>query len=313
MPGHPDNRLPAPPVPDHIHRVRNGEIELAVFEYGRPDGVPVVLVHGWPDTHHLWDGVIPLLAEHFRVFAYDTRGYGESSAPREVAAYRLDRLATDFFAVVEHVSPEEPVHVIAHDWGSVQIWEAVCEPGADEYVRSFTSISGPNLDHLARFLRTPLRQPSPRALWHTLAQALSSAYTAFFMLPWLPDLFFRLAGSPRVWKLFLRLVEGTRPEQVHVADTLRRDMISGLRFYRANIVPRLAGPRERTTTVPVQLVVSTRDIAVRPAGYAEYARWTSDLVRHDLPRGHWLPFSDPAAIAGLAETFIATHSTFSGK
>ena len=49
-------------------------VDLAVHEGGNPDGPTVVLVHGWPDTHHLWLGVAELLAPDFRVVAYDTRG-----------------------------------------------------------------------------------------------------------------------------------------------------------------------------------------------------------------------------------------------
>ena len=49
---------------------------------------------------------------------------------------------------------------------------------------------------------------------------------------------------------------------------------------------------------------STRDIAVRPAGYDDTAKWADQVVRHDLSRGHWLPYSDPAAIAGYADAFI---------
>lgn len=290
------------------HLVRNGDISLAVFEFGPADGIPVVLVHGWPDTHHLWDSVVPLLSGKYRVISYDTRGYGQSSAPAEVSAYELSRLATDFFAVVEAVSPTEPVHVVAHDWGSVQVWEAVCEPGANQYVASFTSISGPNLDHLATWMRRGVRSGTARGIRDTLSQCLSSAYTAFFMLPILPGLFFRVVGTEKIWKLFLRLVEGTSTEQISVAPTLRRDMISGLRFYKANIIARMFGPRERRTTVPVQLLVNTRDIAVRPAGYDDTATWVDQLVRHDLPRGHWLPYSDPAAIAEYAGAFIQAQS-----
>ena len=45
------------------------------------------------------------------------------------------------------------MHVLAHDWGSVETWEAVCEPGAEEKIASFSSISGPNLDHLGMWIR----------------------------------------------------------------------------------------------------------------------------------------------------------------
>ena len=49
-------------------------VRIAVYEEGNPDGPTVVLVHGWPDSHVLWDGVAPLLADRFRIVRYDNRG-----------------------------------------------------------------------------------------------------------------------------------------------------------------------------------------------------------------------------------------------
>ena len=54
-------------------------VRIAVYEEGNPDGPTVVLVHGWPDSHVLWDGVAPLLADRFRIVRYDNRGVGQSS------------------------------------------------------------------------------------------------------------------------------------------------------------------------------------------------------------------------------------------
>ncbi|MFE3445280.1 alpha/beta fold hydrolase [Nocardia sp. NPDC059180] len=296
-------------APQRRRVVGNGDIDIAVFEYGSPDAEPVVLVHGRPDTHHLWDSVIPLLAQRFHVIAYDTRGYGESSAPKKVARYRLEELAADFFAVVDAVSPDRPVHVIAHDWGSVQVWEAVCDPGAEQRIASFTSISGPNLDHLAQWVRARLSSPTPRNVWGPLTQLVSSAYTGFFMVPVLSDLVWRVFGRAWSWRLFLRVVEGIPGERVHVAESLNRDMVSGLKFYRANIIARLTRPRERYTKVPVQLVVNTRDVAVRPAGYDDTGRWAADVVRRDVPFGHWLPFKNPELVAELGAAFVDDHRT----
>ena len=61
-------------------------VRIAVYEEGNPDGPTVVLVHGWPDSHVLWDGVAPLLADRFRVVRYDNRGVGKSSVPKPVSA-----------------------------------------------------------------------------------------------------------------------------------------------------------------------------------------------------------------------------------
>ena len=107
--------------------VHNGAVRLAVFESPLPGTSPsgddprptVVLVHGWPDTHHLWTHVAPLLAGDFRVIAYDCRGFGDSDRPDGDDPYRLSEMADDLFAVIDAVSPDNAVHVLAHDWGSV--------------------------------------------------------------------------------------------------------------------------------------------------------------------------------------------------
>ena len=61
--------------------VRNGDVALAVFEAGNPDRPTLVMVHGWPDTHLMWTEVARLLADDFRLVAYDTRGQGSPTSP----------------------------------------------------------------------------------------------------------------------------------------------------------------------------------------------------------------------------------------
>jgi pimeloyl-ACP methyl ester carboxylesterase len=77
--------------------------DLAVFE-GRRAGPTIVMVHGWPDTHRMWDGVADLLAADFRVVAYDTRGQGESVTDAPDADFTVDLLADDLFAVIDAVA-----------------------------------------------------------------------------------------------------------------------------------------------------------------------------------------------------------------
>lgn len=289
---------PASPIRRTVSR---DGFDLAVFEQGNPDGETIVLVHGWPDTHHLWDGVVPLLTDRYRVVTYDTRGHGESSVPTAITGFRLAEMSKDLFSVLDAVSPDAPAHVLAHDWGSVQVWEAVCEPEAQERIASFTSVSGPNLDHLGKWVRARFSQ---RRYLQPLSQLLSSSYTGFFMTPVLPRLFFSVVGRPGLWRKFLRVLEGTPGDQIHLAPTFREDSISGLRIYSANIVSHLLHPRERHTDVPVQLLVNHRDIAVRPAIYDDADQWCTQLTRVDLGSGHWLPFSDPAVIARSTAAFI---------
>src|SRR5690242_20660838 len=229
------------------HSVRSGEFDIAVYESGDPAAETAVLVHGWPDDHHLWDRVVPLLARRFHVVTYDTRGHGRSTRTHRTEDYRLDRFAEDFFAVADAVSPGRPVHVLAHDWGSIQVWEAVCEPQAAARVASFTSVSGPNLDHLAKWTRNRMGRG---AVWGPATQLLSSAYTFLFMTPGLNKAVMRPLSSEKVWRRFIGLMNETSPENVTLGPAFRQDFFDGMRIYRANILPRMLGPRERHTEVP---------------------------------------------------------------
>jgi len=293
------------PVPDTEQTVRSGEFDLAVYEYGDPAAETVILVHGWPDDHHLWDRVIPLLAGRFHVVAYDTRGHGRSTRTSRTRDYRLDAFAADFFAVADAVSPDRPVQVLAHDWGSVQMWEAVCEPRAAARIASFTSVSGPNLDHMGKWMRAKL---SRGAAWGPFTQLLSSAYTFLFMTPGVPRLVLRPLSAATVWQRFVGLMNETAPQNVRLGPNFREDFFDGMRIYRANILQRMVDARERHTEVPVQLVVARRDVAVRPAGYEDEPQWTSRLWRREVAAGHWLPFSHPELLATATTELIDSLS-----
>lgn len=276
--------------------VRRDGMDLAVWEGGEDTGPVVLFVHGWPDTHHLWLGVAAALADDVRVVLYDTRGHGASADPGSVDGFRLEVLAEDLRAVADAVSPDTPVHLVGHDWGSVQAWEAVCEPWAAGRIASFTSISGPNIDHLAHWMRSSRNAPD------VLLQALSSWYIWYFISPLAPRVFAR--GSRRQWERLLRRVEGLEPQPWHHADTLIGDMVSGLRIYRANVLRRLRDPRERRTTVPVLQLIPTRDVAIRPASYAETRRWAGHVEQVRLPHGHWVPLSHPDVVAAQVRRFV---------
>jgi pimeloyl-ACP methyl ester carboxylesterase len=283
--------------------VTRDDVDLALFEGGNPAGPTVVMVHGWPDTHRMWLPVAELLAPEFRVVAYDTRGQGESATSAPDASFTLPHLAADLFAVIKAVSPDEPAHVLGHDWGSVQAWEAVCEPGAEAHIASFTSMSGPNLDHLAAWTRRSLQHPTRRRVADLVSQAVSSSYIPFMVSPIAPPVVHALGRGER-WRRLLRLSEGQPPRPEALAPTLASDMVSGLRYYRANV--RLAGlePRDRRTTVPVLQLVLTRDLAVREAPLTESDRWTEHLERRRLPHGHWVALTSPEVVAEETRQFV---------
>src|SRR6202044_2599183 len=106
------------------------------------DRPTVVLVHGFPDTCAVWEPVAQLLAAaELHVVTYDVRGAGDSGLPHEQSDYALSVLIEDMAAVVADVSPRSPVHLVGHDWGSIQGWEAVTRELLGGRIASFTSIS----------------------------------------------------------------------------------------------------------------------------------------------------------------------------
>src|SRR5690242_13072904 len=112
---------------------------IAVYEQGNPDRPTLVMAHGWPDSHVLLDGVVAELGDRFRIVRNDNRGAGASDVPKPVSAYTKERFADDLSAVLDELSPGVPAHVLAHDLGSVGVWEYLSRPGSAERVASFTS------------------------------------------------------------------------------------------------------------------------------------------------------------------------------
>ncbi|MFI9320999.1 SDR family oxidoreductase [Kitasatospora aureofaciens] len=294
---------PAPPV--RRRTVHSGGLPLAVFEQGDPQAPTVLLVHGYPDTHTVWDDIAADLARDHHVVRYDVRGAGESAAPADRDGYRLERLADDLFAVAEAVSPDRPVHLVAHDWGSIQSWEAVTAPGARHRIASYTTLSGPSLDHMGYWLRHRLRRPTPRHLRQLLHQGLHSWYITAFHLPYLAPAAWRL-GLARAWPRVLRDLEHVTPRADHPQRTLRRDAVRGIELYRANFRPVMGSPRERPTEVPVQLITLTRDRYVGTYLSEGLERWVPDLTRRTLHAGHWSALLEKGAgVAGMVREFTA--------
>ena len=87
---------------------KKSEIKLSYADYG--EGSPVVLIHGWPLSHRMWEKQISALVEAgHRVIAYDRRGFGESYKPW--TGYEYDTLAADLNVLLTELDLQEVVLV----------------------------------------------------------------------------------------------------------------------------------------------------------------------------------------------------------
>jgi NAD(P)-dependent dehydrogenase (short-subunit alcohol dehydrogenase family)/pimeloyl-ACP methyl ester carboxylesterase len=276
----------------------SGGVRIAVYEEGNPNGPTVVLVHGWPDSHVLWDGVVPLLADRFRLIRYDNRGVGKTSVLKPVSAYTMACYADDFAAVVDAMAPGQPVHVLAHDWGSAGMWEYLARPGAGDRVASFTSVSGPSADHMVRFIIGSLKRPyRPRRFLQGLSQLLRFSYMLLFSVPVLAPLVVRIFLADGL-KRALTLRDGIPAEQLHHSETYKSDAVNSMKVYGATYFRAISSARtDHYVDVPVQVIVNTKDPYVRPFVYDEIKNWVPRLWRRDIKSGHWAPMSHAPTIA----------------
>jgi pimeloyl-ACP methyl ester carboxylesterase len=80
--------------------IQVGDISLHVEDHG--SGRPVLLLHGWPDSAHLWRNQIPFLVNNgFHAIAPDLRGFGRSDRPEGVPAYSLQNVVGDVVGILD--------------------------------------------------------------------------------------------------------------------------------------------------------------------------------------------------------------------
>ncbi|MEU9588229.1 SDR family oxidoreductase [Streptomyces sp. NPDC048219] len=284
--------------------VRSDDVELCVAELGDPQQPTVVLVHGYPDSKEVWSEVAARLAGRFHVVFYDVRGHGRSSAPSPLrGGFTLEKLTDDFLAVADAVSPGRPVHLVGHDWGSVQSWEFVTVDRTKGRIASFTSMSGPSLDHFGHWINRRIKRPTPRRVGQLLGQGAKSWYVYLLHTPVLPELAWRGPLGKR-WPGILRRAEKV-PGGDYPTASLPTDAAHGAWLYRDNVRPRLRRPRDDAHAhAPVQLVTPLGDAFLSERLYDELELWAPRLTRRTLPAKHWVPRTRPDRLADWITEFV---------
>ena len=108
------------PITEHVVRTRrHTSFYLAC---GRPDGVPLIFVHGWPELSISWRHQLPVMAAlGFRCLAPDMRGYGRSTVYGQHEDYALEHSVQDMIELLDSLGHKKAVW-IGHDWGSPVVW-----------------------------------------------------------------------------------------------------------------------------------------------------------------------------------------------
>ncbi|MEQ8404834.1 MAG: alpha/beta hydrolase [Oceanicaulis sp.] len=310
-----------PPMPP-ARRIDVGEVTLSVHEAGPADGLPVLLLHGWPELALSWAQQIKDLSEAgYRVIAPDNRGFGASDAPHEVEAYHVDRLCADLEGLLDALGVETAV-IVGHDWGGILMWHA-----ATLIPHRFIAAVGVNTPHLPRGAVPPTETFRERGgedhyIVRFQDEASDSLFEgreeAFFSFVFGAPLPAAVAGDPpaNVTHLpdqFEAFMErgGTRPEDRTVVPAEIRKQYAeiyaktgfrgGLNWYRnfdANW-ERLAGVDHRLS-MPCLMIAAECDFMLPPKLAGWMPMLCKDFTLHIIEDcGHWTQYEAPEELSAV--------------
>ncbi len=95
-----------------MEKIKINDIELAYTRRGK--GTPLVLLHGYPLDHHLWDDVAPLLEDTFDIILPDLRGFGQSTTI--ASPFTMDDYASDIAGLLDQLVIQKAA-IVGHSMG----------------------------------------------------------------------------------------------------------------------------------------------------------------------------------------------------
>jgi pimeloyl-ACP methyl ester carboxylesterase len=234
-------------------------------------GEPVILMHGFPETSHMWENMLIFLAaQGYRCLAPDLRGYSPGARPIDVASYSIDKIASDIIALADTVGFQK-FQLVGHDWGAGCGWTVV-----ELYPDRVNSWSALSIPHMAAFDIAKKKDEKQR---------YKSWYMWAFQLPVIPELFIGAGVATISAQLWNKSSPSEVQEYVNTFKdiTCRKAIIN---WYRANKeLPISYGD----VFIPTILIWGNKDIAIARAGIEMTKNYMKgEYHKIELDAGHTL-------------------------
>ncbi len=286
-------------------------ITMNVALAGAEDAPPVIMMHGFPESHRTWAKVAPLLGGRLRLIMPDLRGFGDSDRPQDVAAYSTDMLVADVFALADALGVGN-FALVGHDWGGAVAWAAA--------LREAGGAIGPRIERLA-IINSPHPAIFQRSIIADHAQRAASQYISAFRDPGMEAQVARMGTDHFFDKSFRGHVD---PATIDPAE--RAKSISGwsrtgaltamFNWYRASqiIVPAMGEDTPLPAwvirgfprlTIPVRIVWGLDDKALLPVQLDGIGEVGDDVEVVPLAGvGHFAPWQAPDRVAAALAPFL---------
>jgi len=283
-------------------------VELDVAVAGLPTNPPIILLHGFPESHRTWRHQIADLAEDHFVLAPDQRGFARSSKPEGVANYTPDKPVADMIALADRFDLKR-FTLVGHDWGGAIAWMA--------------ALNHP--DRVARLII--INAPHPfifqRSMFDDMAQREASQYIRAFRNTDLEKHIDSIGLSAFFDGSFMRHTdfEKVKDEKPVYLEQWGQPgaMTAMLNWYRAStlLVPAMDETPERPAfldgpfpplKVPTLVIWGLGDKALLPVQLEGLEALVPDLTLEKLEGvGHFAPWEAPEKVTGAMREWLADH------
>lgn len=281
-------------------------IAMNVATAGPADAPPAIFVHGFPESHRTWRGLVPLLSGRVRMIMPDLRGFGATDKPQAQADYATDTLIADLFALADALGVER-FALVGHDWGGAIAWAAALR-GSDRIER-LAIINSP---HPLIFQKSLINDPAQRA---------ASQYMNAFRNPGMEAAIARMGMETFFDKSFSGHVDlATIPsaERQHYIDdwTQPGALTAMLNWYRASqivvpapgedaLMPEWVGRGVPRLGIPVRVIWGLEDKALLPVQLERIGEVGDDVDVFPLSGvGHFAPWQAPEKVAEALRPFL---------
>ena len=290
-------------------------VMLNVALAGAEDAPPVIMLHGFPESHRTWRAIVPLLEDRFRLVMPDQRGFGGSDAPADPAEYHIDKIIADLFALADALGIGE-FALVGHDWGGAAAWAAA--------IRGARYKNGPRITRLA-IINAPHPVIFQKSLIENADQRASSQYINAFRVAGFEATVETMGFGTFFDKSFRRHLDlATIPAEErdrYIAEWSRPGTLTGmLNWYRASpiLVPPqgvdaplpdwLLGAFPRIH-IPVRVIWGMDDAALLPLQLDGLEALIDEVEIVRLRGvGHFAPWEAPDQVAAALSEFLGAPS-----